>query len=164
MPASIMRASALAAMVAFSLAFAGCATPEESTEEEHAIAHAQELAWQAGPASLPAGARFVVLSGDPGAAGPFTMRLEAPAGYHVPPHTHPGTEHVTVLSGSAFVGMGETFDRAAATPLAPGDFFVMPPGMPHAFLAGDGPVVLQLHGEGPWDIQYLDAADDPRGG
>lgn len=167
-PSPRMRAkSILLAAAAAALALAGCVVPKEAAEEsvraeEHTIAIPDELAWQDGPPSLPAGARFVALSGDPTQQGPFTMRVELPADYRIPPHTHPGTEHVTVVSGTGFLGTGDAIDEANATRLPTGAFFVMPPGMEHYFLTGDEAVVLQLHGDGPWGIEYLDPADDPR--
>ena len=47
-----------------------------------------------GPPGLPAGAQLAVVSGDPGKAGKFTIRLKMPANYAVPPHHHPTDEMV----------------------------------------------------------------------
>jgi len=54
----------------------------------HAM-HADRLQWGPAPPVLPKGAQFAVLSGDPTKAGPFTLRLKAPAGYKIPAHTIP---------------------------------------------------------------------------
>lgn len=153
------------------MALAGCVVPEESAapddeaheEKTHIATNEADLAWTKGPDSLPEGARMAVLSGDPGQPGVFTLRFEVPAGYTVPPHTHPRWEHVTVLSGTAYLGEGTMVDRSAAKELSEGAFFALPPGMTHYFVAGDEPVVIQLHGEGPWGIDYADPKDDPRG-
>jgi quercetin dioxygenase-like cupin family protein len=117
--------------------------------------------WQPGPPSLPAGASFAVLEGNPAQEGPFVMRLKMPDGYRIPPHWHPKVERVTVLSGSFNLGMGETFDQAATREMLPGTFGFWPPGMRH-FAWARGETVLQLHGVGPWQITYVDPADDPR--
>ena len=45
--------------------------------------------------------------------GLFTLRLKAPAGYKVPPHTHPTAENITIISGTFNVGTGDKFDEAA---------------------------------------------------
>ena len=120
-----------------------------------------DVQWKDGPASLPAGARFVVLEGDPAKDGQFTMRLRLPDGYRIPPHYHGGVEHVTVVSGTFHVGMGATFDKAAAKPMPAGTFGYWPPPMRH-FAWAEGETVLQLHGLGPWTVTYVNPADDPR--
>jgi quercetin dioxygenase-like cupin family protein len=84
-----------------------------------------------------------------------------PAGYRIPPHSHPGDEHVTVISGNLNVGMGDTFDRKKPTVLHPGTFGVIPAGM-HHFAWTKGPTVIQLHGNGPWSINYVNPADAPK--
>lgn len=120
-----------------------------------------EINWQDGPASLPRGAQIVVLEGDPSMEGPFTMRLKMPDGYRIPPHTHPKTERVTVLSGTFRVGMGDKFDATALRALPTGSVGIIPVGMRH-FAQAEGETVIQLHGTGPWDIIYVNPADDPR--
>jgi quercetin dioxygenase-like cupin family protein len=119
------------------------------------------IEWKAGPPSLPTGAKFAVLEGDPTKEGPFVMRLQMPAGYHIPPHTHPKTERVTVISGTMFLAMGENLDRSAAKTLPADTYAFWPAGMKHAAWFG-GDTVIQLHGIGPWQINYLNPADDPR--
>lgn len=59
------------------------------------------LDWKDGPASLPKGAKIAVLEGDPSKEGPFVFRVKVPDGYRIPVHTHPKTERVTVMSGTA---------------------------------------------------------------
>ena len=56
------------------------------------------------PPGLPPGAK---LAGDPNKKGLFTVRLQTPAGYKVPPHTHPTAEHITVISGTFNIGTGD---------------------------------------------------------
>jgi quercetin dioxygenase-like cupin family protein len=120
----------------------------------------EHLKWAPAPAILPAGARLAVLDGDPSKAGLFTMRLAMPAGYRIPPHYHQVDEHVTVISGAFQVGMGDTFDQGKLTTLPPGTFGVIPPGMRH-FARADKATVIQLHGEGPWGLTYVNPADQP---
>lgn len=117
--------------------------------------------WMDGPASLPAGAKYAVLEGDPAKEGFFTMRLSLPDGYIVPPHMHPKVEHVTVISGSFNLGMGERFDKSTTREMTSGAFGYWPAGMKH-FAWANGPTVLQLHGIGPWSITYVNSSDDPR--
>lgn len=89
------------------------------------------------------------------------MRVLMPDGYSVAPHIHPAVEHVTVMRGTLHFGMGEKFDKAATQPLPAGTFGYWPAGMKH-FAWIEGETVLQVHGMGPWGIQYVNPADDPR--
>lgn len=131
------------------------------TQGEHIELSEEDLEWQAGPPSLPEGSEFVVLEGTPSEEGPLTLRLRFPADYEIPPHTHPAIEHVTVLSGSFNMGSGDSLDRDATNAYGPGGFMVMPVGHEHFAWTGEETVV-QLHSIGPWGIDYLDPADDPR--
>ena len=121
----------------------------------------ETIEWKAGPPSLAAGAKMAVLEGDPIKDGPFVMRLQTPADYHIPPHTHPKTERVTVISGTMFLAMGENLDRSAAKTLSAGTYGFWPAGMKHTAWF-EGGTVIQIHGTGPWQINYLNPADDPR--
>jgi quercetin dioxygenase-like cupin family protein len=88
------------------------------------------------------------------------MRLSMP-GYRIPPHFHHADEHVTVISGAFQVGMGGTFDEGKLSTLPPGTFGVIPTGMRH-FARADKPTVVQLHGIGPWELTYVNPADQPK--
>jgi hypothetical protein len=121
------------------------------------------LRWAPAPAILPRGAEIAVIEGNPAEPGEFTMRLSMPAGYRIPPHFHPVTEHVTVIEGTFFVGMGDTADTTKATALPPGTFAALKEGVRH-FAFTRGRTIIQLHGVGPWSLTYVDPADDPRGG
>ena len=140
-----------------SFAFAQVTT----TMSDHGFLTKEEMKWVAAPASLPAGAKVALLEGDPTKEGPFTLRLQFPDGYSIQPHSHPAIEHVTVISGTLNFGMGEKFDKSGGRALSAGSFAFMPPGMRH-FAWTTGETVIQLHGMGPWQINYVNPADDPR--
>lgn len=131
-------------------------------EKTSAMIHKPDgLKWQAGPATLPPGAKVALLEGDPSKPGSFVFRIKFPDGTKVMPHTHPKPERVTVISGTLYIGMGEKFDGAKGREMPAGSFGTWPAGMKHyGWVKGE--TVLQLHGEGPWAINYLDPADDPR--
>ena len=120
-----------------------------------------DLKWVDGPPSLPPGAKVAAMEGNPAEPGPFTMRLMLPDKYRIAPHWHPGVEHVTVISGTFHLGMGERFDASAGRALTAGSFSYMPARMPH-YAWSTGETVVQLHGQGPWGITYVNAGDDPR--
>jgi quercetin dioxygenase-like cupin family protein len=126
-----------------------------------AIHAPDKVKWQEGPPSLPKGAQVAVLEGDPAKEGPFVFRIKVPDGYRIPPHTHPKTERVTVIAGQFHIGMGDKFDEKAGKAMPAGSYGYWEAGMKH-FAWAKGPTVVQLHGMGPWSIQYLNPADDPR--
>jgi hypothetical protein len=104
---------------------------------------------------------MAVLKGDPSKEGQFVIRLWVPAGYRIMPHWHPAFEHVTVISGEANLGMGDTFDKTRGHKVAAGGFGYMAPTQHHFFWT-DVDSVLQLHGFGPWQLYYVNPQDDPR--
>lgn len=123
--------------------------------------NADEVMWGAGPPHLPAGAEIAVLEGDPSQAVHITLRLRFPSGYEIPAHWHPTQEHVTVLSGSLNVGMGDVLDKGASTPLMPGGFVALGADMNH-YVWTDEETIVQMHMDGPFEITYVDPATDPR--
>ena len=99
------------------------------------------------------GAKIAVLHGDPGKAGAYTVRLQFPAGYRFPVHWHPGAENLTVVSGTFLLGMGNTADASALKTYTAGDYIYIPPRHAHfGGSAAEGPSVIQLHGQGPFQV------------
>jgi quercetin dioxygenase-like cupin family protein len=128
-----------------------------------APAHAQKsgrLTWGPVPPVLPAGARMAVVSGDPGKAAPFVVQIEMPAGYVIPPHSHPTDEHVTVKSGQFRYGMGDKIDEKATKALRPGQSVNLKTPMHHYAMARTRTVV-SVSAIGPFAITYVNPADDP---
>lgn len=119
-----------------------------------------DIKWGDAPPSLPKGAKIAVLHGDPGKAGPFTLRLQVPAGYKIAPHWHSQDENLTVISGTLYLGMGEKMNAKMSQGLKPGGYHYLPAKTNHYALS-KAPTVVQVSGEGPFDINYLNAADDP---
>jgi quercetin dioxygenase-like cupin family protein len=129
----------------------------------HTVIAPDAIQWKAAPPTLPAGAQAAVLYGDPTKEGLFAMRLNLPKGYQIPPHTHPKPEVVTVISGTARLGMGEIADQETAERLPTGSFFALPAGMPHYAFAEED-TIIQLNSFGPWSLNYVRPEDDPRKG
>ena len=121
----------------------------------------QAVKWSPAPPVFEPGAQIAVMQGDPSKAGEeFTVRLRFPNGYKVKPHTHPTTEHVTVLAGTFLVGMGSTFDRTKMVALEPGGFVSAPAEHAH-YAAARGETVVQIHAIGPFALTYVNASDTP---
>lgn len=137
-------------------------TPEHGSENAHANLHRPAgIQWKDGPASLPPGAKITVLEGDPSKEGMFVMRVRVPDGYHIPAHTHPKPERVTIIQGTFKLAMGDSPKLADAEVLPTGTYGVWPPGMIHAVWT-EGETIVQFHGMGPWIINYVNPSDDPR--
>lgn len=113
-----------------------------------------EVTWSDAPASLPAGSKIAVLEGDPRKEGLFTLRVKVPAGSRVNPHTHPRPERVTVLWGEARLGFGERYDPKKVKRFPAGSYYVNPPDSVH-YLYFPRTTVLQMTGEGPWELTYV---------
>ena len=128
---------------------------------EVSVFRSSDLKWQNGPSCLPSGAMIALLEGDPARKGPFVFRIKLPDGYRIPPHTHPATERITVISGTFNIGMGDKFDETMGKLMPAGTYGHWPAGMKH-FVWVKGETVLQFHGSGPWTIQYVHSEDDPR--
>jgi hypothetical protein len=136
-----------------------CSTAWSKTDD-HKIVTPDDLKWGPVP-SLPKGAMAAEIEGPMDKAGPFTVRIRVPANYKIPPHWHPTIEHVTVLSGTLNMGLGDKFDETNKMVLKPGSVMIMQPKTNH-FAWTETEAVIQLHGTGPWGINYVNPADDPR--
>jgi quercetin dioxygenase-like cupin family protein len=138
----------------------GVAWGQGATAPGHVLTTAADLKWGDPPPVFEKGATFTVLSGDPGKAGLFTVRLKMPAGYKIAPHWHPTDENVTVVSGTFALGMGEKFNQAAMKDLPAGGYALLPAEMRHYAMAKTDATV-QVHGMGPFVLTYVNPADDP---
>jgi hypothetical protein len=118
------------------------------------------LTWGPVPPVLPKGAQIAVLSGDPFKDGLYVLRLKMPANYKIPAQNHPTSEFVTVISGKFNIGMGDKLDGTKGIELRAGGFGEAPAHMNHyAWTTED--TVVQVHGQGPFAITYVNPADDP---
>lgn len=133
----------------------------QGASDAQAFINTKDIKWTDAPPSLPKGAKIAVLQGDPGKAGPFVMRFKAPAGYKVAPHWHSQEESVTVISGTFYLGMGDKLDTKSARALSAGGFSFMP-GKVNVYAFTKVPTVVQINGNGPFDITYVNPDDDPQ--
>lgn len=121
---------------------------------------AKDVKWGAAPPILPAGAKMAVMAGDPGKTGLVSVRLKMPAGYQIPAHWHPTDEHVTVLSGSLSLGMGDKLNTSMGQTFMPGGYVVAAAHMNHFAWTKTGATV-QINLMGPFELTYVNPADDP---
>jgi len=124
----------------------------------HVMLPTAKITWGPAPPGLPAGAKMAVISGDPSKEGPFVIRGQLPANYTIAPHWHPTDEHLTVLTGTISMGMGDKVDKGEE--LTPGGYAALPAQM-HHYLTTKTAATVQVHGMGPFQINYVNPADDP---
>jgi hypothetical protein len=130
-------------------------------QEHHTVVPVDKVQWNPAPPILPPGAQLAVLEGNPGAKGPIVMRLKLPADYVIPPHWHSMHERITVISGTFNIGNGDAVDRKTSQPLTAGGFLSLPAKM-HHYAWVKVPTVVQINLEGPFDLFYVNPADDPQ--
>ena len=122
---------------------------------DNVIHDGESLRWS----RLRGGVRFLSLYGDRDKRGEeFAFRLEMHPGFEASPHIHPVTEHMTVLSGRFFVGVGETMDKEAAKAYGPGSYIAIAPGVP-AYMWVEEVTVVQIHGVGPFKTEEVGPQD-----
>lgn len=130
-------------------------------QEHHVVVPVDSVKWSPAPPVLPSGAQISVLEGNPGAKGPVVMRLKFPANYVVPPHWHSMAERIVVISGTFYIGSGDAVDRQSSQALAAGGFVSLPATM-HHYAWVKAPTVVQINLDGPFDLFYVNTADDPQ--
>jgi quercetin dioxygenase-like cupin family protein len=157
MEAIMMRLTAvvLAASIVSALP-AAAQQQEKHSDAGMTVTHGRLLTWS--PLDVPGflpGLKVAVLAGDPEKAAPYTLRLQFPAGYRFPGHSHPNVENLTVVSGKFLLGMGDKTDIRQLKTYEPGDYLMIAPNMAH-FGGSDVETVIQLHGIGPFAINVTE--------
>jgi anti-sigma factor ChrR (cupin superfamily) len=162
---SAAHAGALVIAAVMALAASAAAGAEEGWRlvmKSHDAIAAADLQWS-DARTIPPGAKLVMLYGDPAKPGPYVFRVMFPAGYKLPAHRHADQRSVTVLKGSYWSGVGETYAQDKLKKFGPRDFYITEARVPH-FAWAETEVVIQEMGIGPVSdpIEYVNAADDPR--
>jgi quercetin dioxygenase-like cupin family protein len=134
-----------------------------AAQTPHVIQQMKDAQWGPAPPLIPPGAQIAVLSGDPGKAAPYAVRLKFPANYAIQAHSHPTDENVVVVEGSLTFGMNDKLVKNAASnvTLSHGGFALMPANMNHFAYTTRGATIV-LYGVGPVEFKYVNPADDPR--
>jgi quercetin dioxygenase-like cupin family protein len=131
-----------------------------SAADEAIVVTPDKVDWKDNPV-IP-GAKGAFLTGDPTKAEVTVLRVKLPPHCKHPPHTHPFSEVATVLSGRLGCGLGDTFDPSQGQMVEAGTFAVIPAKRSHYIWTGDEEAIVQVQFVGPFGIDYVDPADDPR--
>lgn len=131
----------------------GAATAVAYAPDARFVAHSNITWTDFTPPGFDPGVKLAVINGDPSKPGEYTLRLMFPPGYRFPVHYHPGAENLTVVSGTLMLGMGDTADASAIKEYTTGDYIYVPPRHAHfGGSAASGSTVVQLHGQGPFQV------------
>lgn len=105
--------------------------------------------------TLPSGRVNTYLVGMRNQPGFFVERGTFPAGYRGLPHIHNGDIFVTVIKGTAHVGLGDRWDTTGnVTMYGPGSFIIIKADQPHYEWFNEA-CVLQVEGIGPNETYYV---------
>lgn len=101
------------------------------------------------------GVELAWLYGGADKAGPYVLRVHMVPQSAIPPHTHPDSRALTVLSGQLFVGFGSTAEAEGMKTLPAGSLAIIPAGVTHFVQAKGGEVVFQETGVAPTATRWV---------
>src|SRR5437867_4828452 len=90
-----------------------------------------------------------VLFGDPSKPGPYVVRIKWFPGNMSRPHFHPNDRFFVVVSGTWWMGTGETFDPERTVPAPAGSYVIHYGGKVHYDGAKTEETIIQVWGMGP---------------
>lgn len=102
------------------------------------------------------GIKTSVLYGDPAKPGYYVMFYIIPDGLKLPPHFHPESRTVVVVTGKFYYGYGSTFDESKMYEMPQGTYFTEPSNQHHYAYAKAGEVLLYVTGFGPTGTSYVE--------
>lgn len=103
-----------------------------------------------------------MLYGDPTKAGLYTVLLRLEPHKRIMPLSHPDSRFVTVLSGTFYVGFGNTYDETKLNVLPAGGIYTEPANANHFGETRDEPALVAITGYGPSGTNYANPADAPK--
>jgi len=140
------------------LAFASI--PGANAQDVVTVVRADAVPWK--PHPLFTGAHNAIVIGDPSKALPVVQRNRFPAGFKIPPHTHPYDEVITILAGALGFGVGDKLETDKGQMLAAGSVITVKAGQPHFVWTTSEEATIQINFAGPGGIAFPNPADDPR--
>ena len=97
-----------------------------------------------------------VLYGDPSKPGPYVMRIKWLPGNMSRPHVHQVDRFFVVVSGTWWVGTGETFDPESTVPVPAGSYVIHHANKAHYDGAKDEEAIIQVWGMGPVETRSVE--------
>ena len=112
-----------------------------------------ELTWTLNPN----GTQLAKVIGDPTQAGIYATKVKFSTGLKLAPHFHREDRVVTLVSGTLYIGYGDTFDESKLVKMLPGTVWTEPAGVAHFGWARDGEAMLFMVATGPTGTTVLPA-------
>jgi quercetin dioxygenase-like cupin family protein len=134
-------------MLAASLLFVPAGRTRAEKEDGFARVTPEEVVWTDRPGYE--GIKFATIAGDPSKPGLYVIRVKFSPGRMTRPHWHPEDRHVIVVSGTWYMGEGDTFEPDKTVPLKAGSYARHPAKAHHYDGAKDEEVIVQITGYGP---------------
>jgi quercetin dioxygenase-like cupin family protein len=118
----------------------------------------EELTWK--PGRVP-GHEIARIVGDSTKPGPYVEHVKFPPNSISQPHSHPDSRMYTIISGTWYVGYGDTFDPTKLKTLPPGSFYTEPANVTHFSQIKEDGVVVQVIGNGPTATRFVPSVVTP---
>lgn len=142
-----MRARFMVAAMAIGVFLGPAGVTRADQAQPFPVVTPEQVKWVSRPGFE--GVQFASIAGDPSQPGIYVIRVKFSPGRMTRPHWHPEDRHVIVISGTWYMGEGDTFDPAKTVPLKAGSYAMHPAKAHHYDGAKDEQVVLQIVGYGP---------------
>jgi hypothetical protein len=122
---------------------------QSAAEKDEAFVHItpEQVVWTDRPGYE--GVKFATIYGDPSKPGLYAIRVKFSPGRMTRPHWHPDNRHVVVISGTWYMGEGDTFEPEKTLAMKAGSYAEHPAKASHYDGAKDEEVVVQIFGIGP---------------
>jgi quercetin dioxygenase-like cupin family protein len=142
------------ALVTFLL---GClvTAPGADPADEVRVLHPRDVEWRQ---TAIEGAAIAPVAGDP-TTGMHYSFLKMSKGCRIPPHWHSSDEVFTIVSGTAWLGVGDRVDASQAREYGPGTVVFMPAGARHYAWSEEECVVSQSR-SGAVDFHWVVAQEE----
>src|SRR5262245_28404369 len=111
------------------------------------------------PSPVVPGTYHAVLLGNPDKPGPFVMRVKAPPGTRIMPHTHRDERVYTDLAGEWKPGFGEKFDAGKLMTFPAGSVYRLPANVAHFQATGQSETIVQINSVGPSTTEFINPSD-----
>ncbi len=99
---------------------------------------------------------MAILEGNPLNKGIYTFRIKVQKETKVPLHVHLKDERVSVLKGEICIG----FNAQSSTCIKEGGYYVNPKNVVHYLFTKENQTILQVTGEGPWQMNLIKGKND----
>jgi len=142
---SMFKRALQAALVAAMFVWLGSVSAADLNPAAITITVPDHIQWK----TSPSGSAQAILFGDPSKPGMYGVLTKWTPGHMSRPHSHPNDRFIYVISGTWWVGTGNTYDPNSTKPVPAGSFVTHYGKQVHYDGAKDVECVLEIVGMGP---------------